>query len=74
MIVACPDGWHLDVFEVIADGDRAAAQARVRQGDQTLWCAGFYSVVDGAITDGVEHWVTQGAETPPPWRSRFATG
>ncbi len=68
---AYPEGWTIDVVETVGSGDRVAAQVRVDQGDTTFWCAGFYTVVDGVIRDGVEHWVTAGSETPPEWRAEF---
>lgn len=71
---AYPEGWTIDVVEVLDAGDRAAAQVRVTLGDETFWCAGFYSVDDGRITGGTEHWVTAGSEAPPAWRDGFADG
>ena len=50
-----------------------AAQVRVIHGDDVFWCAGFYTVTDGVIVRGVEHWVTEGSEDPPEWRRRFRT-
>lgn len=70
---AYPEGWTIHVEEVMASGARVAAQARVVHGDETFWCAGFYTVHDGVIADAVEHWVTEGAEAPPQWRRRFTT-
>jgi len=68
---AYPEGWSLEVREVVAAGDRVAAQVRVHHADQVFWCAGFYTVTDDRIARGVEHWVTEGAETPAPWRREF---
>jgi ketosteroid isomerase-like protein len=68
-----PDGWELTVKEVLAVGDRVAAQVVVRHGDDTFWCAGFYTVVGSRITEGVEHWVTEGSEPAPDWRRVFTT-
>ena len=72
---AYPEGWSIEVVETLAvgapQGDRVAAQVRVEQGDTTFWCAGFYTVRDGRIADGVEHWVTAGSEAPPEWRREF---
>ena len=70
---AYPDGWSLEVVDTIAAGERASAQVVVRQGAEIFWCAGFYTVRDGQITHGVEHWVTEGSETPPEWRRRFTS-
>lgn len=77
---AYPEGWSIEVVETIGAGppagngpDRVAAQVRVVQGADTFWCAGFYTVEGGRITDGVEHWVTERSQPPPQWRRRFAT-
>ncbi len=70
---AYPEGWTIDVVETVGAGERVAAQVRVDQGDTTFWCAGFYSVRDGQIVGGTEHWVTAGSEAPPAWRSEFST-
>ena len=73
MNMAFPEGWSITVVETIVSGHRVAAQVRVDQGDDVFWCAGFYTVVDGVITDGTEHWVTARSEAPPEWRLRFTT-
>lgn len=76
---AYPEGWSIEVVETIGgngptDGPaRVAAQVRVVHGDETFWCAGFYTVDGGRITDGVEHWVTERSQPPPRWRKRFTT-
>ncbi len=82
---AYPEGWTIEVVETIADGDRVAAQVRVRHRDDhgvddgadnhevTFWCAGFYRVVGGLIESGVEHWVTERSEPPPAWRQPFTS-
>jgi ketosteroid isomerase-like protein len=70
---AYPDGWTIHMHEVIASGARVAAQVRVEQGADVFWCAGFYTVRDGRILDGVEHWVTERAEPAPGWRQVYAS-
>lgn len=70
---AYPEGWTIEVVEVIGLDDRVAAQVRVDHGAETFWCAGFYTVADDVIVDGVEHWVTAGGDEAPDWRSRFTT-
>ena len=37
---AYPEGWSIEVVETVADGDRVAAQVRVRHRDEVFWCAG----------------------------------
>jgi len=70
---AFPEGWTIDVHEVLCVGDRVATQVQVDQDGATFWCAGFYTVSEGRIVDGVEHWVTEHGELPPPWRQPFTT-
>lgn len=70
---AYPEGWSIEVVETIGDGTRVAAQVRVRHGDDTFWCAGFYDVIDGRIRSGVEHWVTERSEQPPAWRRQYSS-
>ncbi len=70
---AYPEGWSIEVAEVLGAGDRVAAQLRVRHGTDTFWCAGFYTVIDGVIFSGVEHWVTERSEAIPDWRLKFGT-
>jgi hypothetical protein len=70
---AYPDGWIINVIETLSEDERVAAQVRVEHGPDTFWCAGFYSVIDGKIQSGVEHWVAAGSRVPPDWRRQFAT-
>jgi len=68
---AYPEGWTIDVVEVLAVGNRVAAQVRVALPPDVFWCAGFYTVDEGQIVHGVEHWVTEGSAAPPDWRQPF---
>jgi len=68
---AYPEGWTIELVEVLARGNRVAAQIRVLHQDSVFWCAAFYTVECDQITSGVEHWVTAGSERPPGWRSAF---
>ncbi len=61
------------MVETIPAGDRVAAQVRVAHDGHVYWCAGFYTVTAGTISDWIEHWVTEGADTPPAWRSAFTS-
>lgn len=69
---AYPEGWRIEVVEVIAEGERVAAQIRVPHDGSVFWCAGFYTVEGGQITSGTEHWVTERSAVPPEWRKPFA--
>ena len=68
-----PEGWSIDVVETLAAGDRVAAQVRVVHGDEVFWCAGFYTVTDGVIAGGTEHWLTERSQPPPEWRRPYTT-
>lgn len=70
---AYPQGWSIEVVETVAEGSCVAARVRVRQGDVTFWCAGFYEISGAVIESGVEHWVTERSEPPPVWRQRFVS-
>lgn len=70
---AYPEGWSIKVVETISTEARVAAQVRVDHGDNVFWCAGFYTVIDGVIVTGTEHWVSERSEQPPEWRRGFAT-
>ncbi len=71
---AYPEGWTITVVEVLTTGNRVAAQIIVDHGDNRFWCAGFYTVANGRITEGTEHWVTQDADEPPAWREPYWAG
>lgn len=68
---AYPEGWTIEVVDIVATGDRVAAQVRVPNGGQIDWVSGFYTVADGVIVDGSEHWVTDGREPAPDWRRPY---
>ena len=71
---AYPEGWSIEVVETLTNADRVAAQVRVTHGEEVFWCAGFYTVTEGEISAGVEHWVTERSQPPPEWRRQFTTG
>lgn len=68
---AYPEGWTIEVIDIVGSGPRVAAQVRVPHGDQIDWLSGFYTVVGGVIVEGVEHWVTEHSEPAPVWRAPF---
>ncbi len=71
---AYPDGWRIQVEELLGKGDRVAGRIAVDQDGQRFWCHGLWTVTDGSITDAVELWATQAADQPPPWRAAFTDG
>jgi len=68
---AYPEGWNLEVAETIDQGQSVAARVRVDHVAETVWCAGFYVVSDGRISEAVEYWSTEGGEQAPDWRAEF---
>ena len=66
-----PGEWSLAVVETVHEGGRVAARLRVDHEGVVFWCAGFYTVEEGAITRGVEYWISEGSADPPDWRHRF---
>jgi SnoaL-like domain len=71
MNAAYPEGWVIEIAEIVDCGDRAAARVRVTLGDEVSWLAGFYGTDGGRITGGVELWSTELGEAPPEWRRPF---
>ncbi len=69
---AYPEGGTITVVETLSNHDRVAAQVKVDLPPDSFWCAGFYTVSNGQITEGVEHWVTEGSAAPPEWRGSFS--
>ena len=65
-----PEPWgDLSVQRVVADDDGAAAQVSIRApGGHRFAMAAIWTVRDGLLDHGVEHWVTVGGEPPPPER------
>lgn len=63
-----PEGWDIEVIDQY-EGDRSEViRARVKHGAHVFWCVGFYDVVGGMITGGVEYWLEEGDQEPPAWR------
>jgi predicted ester cyclase len=71
MNVAFPEGWQIEILDVISAGDRVATNIRVTQDASDYHCGGFYTVHNGQIIEGVEHWITANSETPPEWRAKY---
>jgi SnoaL-like domain len=68
---AYPEGWTIEIVEIVDHGNRAASRVRVTLGAEVALCAGFYSVDGERITDATEIWATESGETPPEWRRPF---
>lgn len=69
---AYPEGWTIEILEIVEHGDRAAARVRVTLDDVEIsLCAGFYTTDGSRITEGIEIWSTERGETPPEWRRPY---
>jgi ketosteroid isomerase-like protein len=65
-----PEPWgDLTVLRVVGGPAESAAEVQIIGPDgQRFAMACFWRQSDGLLADGVEYWVTVGAETPPPGR------
>jgi ketosteroid isomerase-like protein len=72
-----PEGWSINVLQVIAQGDTVVADVEVpHKGVGTFRVASFCTVRNGLVAQAVEYWVTVGGDEPPDWRApyRLASG
>jgi hypothetical protein len=68
---AYPEGWHITVHDIVAEGDRVAARVRVTQGDDLFHCLSFAEVEDGLIARSLDFWVDDAGDEAPDWRAPF---
>ena len=68
---AYPEGWHIVIDEIVAEGSRVAARIRVPHGDDLFHCLSFAAVEDGHITSAVDFWLDDAGEAAPDWRAPF---
>jgi hypothetical protein len=70
---AYPEGWHITVLRVAAEGDLAASEVRVDQGDDVFFAASFFEFgPSGKVVRLHELWVTSPYEGPAPWRAPWS--
>jgi hypothetical protein len=70
---AYPEGWHITVLRVLADGDAVASEVRVDQDDRTFFAASFFEFgPEGTVERLHELWVTSPYEQPAPWRAPWS--
>jgi DNA topoisomerase IB len=60
-----PGRWLVDVEDLLGDGSRAVARARVYNEDQTFYVASFATEAGGRITELTEVWTDTGQEPHP---------
>lgn len=70
---AFPEGWRIEVVDLLAEGARVASRIVVHMDGQRFWSHGWWRVSDGRIAQGVELWTTEGEDSPPDWRHRFTS-
>jgi hypothetical protein len=68
---AYPEGWHITVDEIVAEGGRVAARVRVTHGDDLFHCLSFAEVEDGLIARSLDFWVDDAGDEAPDWRAPF---
>ena len=68
---AYPEGWHITVDEIVAEGPRVAARVRVAHHDHLFHCLSFAVVEDGRIARSIDYWVEERGEEAPDWRAPF---
>jgi hypothetical protein len=70
---AYPEGWHITVLWVVAEGDVVASEVRVDQDDQVYFAASFFEFGPGdTIARLHELWVTSPYEDPAEWRAPWS--
>jgi limonene-1,2-epoxide hydrolase len=67
-----PEGWSIEVLNVVADGSTVASEVRVPHSTIGLFYAlSVYEVEAGRIARGREYWVEDDPEVPPPERAHW---
>jgi hypothetical protein len=71
---AYPEGWEIQVRQIVANGPLVVSETLVPYVDGTLFAVtSWWEVEGGLIQHGREYYVTVGAETPPAWRAAYST-
>jgi ketosteroid isomerase-like protein len=69
---AYPEGWRIEVLQVLSCGDRVVSEVRVPFLDEAVFfVASIFEVRDGLIGSAVEYWIKAGHEAAPDWRRPF---
>jgi hypothetical protein len=70
---AYPEGWHITVLRVAAQGNLAVSEVRVDQDDQVFFAASFFEFgPSGKVVRLHELWVTSPYEDPAGWRAPWS--
>jgi hypothetical protein len=68
---AYPEGWSIEVDEIVESGSRVAARVHVSLGDDMFHCLSFAEVDDGCIVRSLDFWLDDGGDPAPDWRAQF---
>jgi hypothetical protein len=70
---AYPEGWHITVLRVAAQGNLAVSEVRVDQDDQVFFAASFFEFgPSNTVVRLHELWVTSPYEDPAEWRTPWS--
>ena len=70
---AYPEGWHITVLRVAAQGSLAISEVRVDQDDEVFFAASFFEFGPGGkVVRLHELWVTSPYEEPAEWRAPWS--
>jgi SnoaL-like domain len=65
-----PEPWgELRVLRVVSDSAVAVAEVEIVSDAALFRCAGFWTIQEDMLRNGVEYWVTVGGEEPPADRA-----
>jgi ketosteroid isomerase-like protein len=68
-----PDGWSIEVVDVVADGDRVVAEVEVPMvGVGIFAVASFATVAGGRIVRAREYWIKEAGAEPESARDHLA--
>jgi ketosteroid isomerase-like protein len=69
-----PEGWSIEVLDVVADGQRVSSEVRVPHPQIGMhYAASFFEVENGQLTRGREYWVRVSTtdEEQSDWRAQW---
>jgi limonene-1,2-epoxide hydrolase len=67
-----PEGWTIEVLEIVADGNTLVSEVRVPHVDQGInYVISIMQVEGDRLTGGREYWLLEHEEEVPAERARF---
>ena len=68
-----PEGWSVEVLRVVGAGDQVVSEVEVPMtGAGVFRAASSWTVRDGLVVHGREHWTGLGSDDAPAWRAQYA--